>query len=188
MSGLACGLRTILCSCRHINKGKGVASKFCDKQFKKEHMMVKTFAGNNLLGLGFLNHFSSIILGMIAFDGGSVLSAYTYLIGNLFFMFGFFMEFNHQQKIFKYGYYFMACVFAFFPIVGPIGALWVLYSFRNIDNPQIKTFKWFVVSVFSINVHPLVLLIWSVIFFVTFAIIFKQNDPYFLNVLMTKNK
>ncbi len=142
-------------------------------------MITKTFVGRNILVLGLINHFSAIIIGMMAFKGAGVFSISMYLIGSLLLTLGLFIEFNHQKKKpLSNWHFYVASVFSLFLVAGPIVVLWVLYALCNEDK-QPKTFIDFVTSVFAMRVHPIVLGIWSIVFLIVFVIIFEQNDPYF---------
>ena len=142
-------------------------------------MITKTFAGSNLLVLGLVSHFSGIILGMMAFEGAGIFSISTYLIGSLLLTLGLFIEFNHLKKRpLSNWHFYMASIFSLFLVVGPIGSLWILYKLCN-EEKQPKTLTGFTASIFTMNVHPVVLGIWCITFFIVFVLIFQQNDPYF---------
>lgn len=134
-------------------------------------MIAKTAIADNLLGLGFLSHITALVIAAVPRLGG--VGIIFYLIATFFLLIGAFLTWD---KVGKKSRFYIACAAAFFPLIGPFVTLKLVYSLSEKRGKE----PW-ITSVFTLKIHPAVLLVWSVALAIAVALTFQQYDPYFSN-------
>jgi cell division protein FtsW (lipid II flippase) len=148
-------------------------------------MIAKTFAGNNLLGLGLISHVTAIIIAMVPFQETESLIAY--LMGSLLLSLAILIELlGHQESVFKNWHFYAASILSLLAVIGPIFACWILYILSDEENKHPKTAGGFITSIFALKVHPIALLIWTIAIIIPLAILAQQYDPYFSHSIPQK--
>lgn len=86
-------------------------------------MITKTALTNNLLRLGLLSHISALVIATIPIleETGAIL----YIITTCFLLFGIFLT---QERWKEDRRFYIACAAAFFPLIGPLLTLRLLYT------------------------------------------------------------
>lgn len=134
-------------------------------------MITKKVIKDNLLGLGLLSHIGALVIAAIPrLDG---VGATLYLIATFFLLFGAFLTWGRKGNK---GRLFIACAVAFFPLIGPLLTLKMMHSLseKREQEPLIM-------SVFTLKIHPTVVLVWIVAIAVATVLTFQQDDSYFSN-------
>lgn len=134
-------------------------------------MIAKTALGNNLLGLGLLNHLCALVIAATPLL--ERVGIVFYLIATVLLVLGLFSQWNAPLRDSRF---YAACAAAILPLVGPFIALKMVYFEKRGEHPAQE--HW-ITSTFALRIHPAVLLLWSVALAVTVAVTFQQHDRYF---------
>lgn len=117
-------------------------------------MIAKTSLGNNLLGLGLFSHINALWIGMIPqLDN---LAIFLYFAAVFLLITGLMVEWNNPKTD---ALFYAACSVSILPLIGPFIALKMVYSHSRKEAETAPKKGW-IVSVFTLNIHPIALLIW----------------------------
>jgi hypothetical protein len=140
-------------------------------------VIAKTVIGNNAVGLGLITHFTAVIIAMVPFAQSDTFITGIYVSGSLLLSLGIFVElFDTQENVLKNWHFYAASALSLLAFIGPLFSCWILYL---LSKEEKKTAGGFIASVFALQVHPIVLLIWSIAIGIALALLFQQHDPYF---------
>lgn len=143
-------------------------------------MIAQTAIGNNMLGLGLITHFTTVIIATIPLNGTDIFIASAYITGSLLLSLGIFIElFDIQKNVLRSWHFYAASALSLLSFIGPIFSCWILYMLSHEENKQPKTVGRFIASLFALKIHPIVLLIWSIAVGIASALLVQQHDPYF---------
>lgn len=134
-------------------------------------MITKTVIKDNLLGLGLLSHIGALVIAAVPrLDG---VGAILYLIATFLLLSWVFLTWDREGEKSRF---YIACIVAFFPLIGPLLTMKMVHPLS-----EKRGNKSWIMSVFTLQIHPTVVLVWIIAIAVATALTFQQYDPYFSN-------
>lgn len=119
-------------------------------------MIAKTSLGSNLLGLGLFSHINALWIGMI--PQSDTLAVFLYIAAIFLLIAGLMVEWDNPKND---TLFYTACGVSILPLIGPFIALKMAHSHSRQETETPSEKRW-ITSVFTLYIHPIVLLIWMI--------------------------